>query len=137
PQVYGMPPPRTARPLAAERAITGKLGHRSSSRPTMTYLLALDQGTSSPRSIAFNAKGEIVTLAQREITQIFPRPGWVEHAPMEIWRTQLETAREALAKAGLKAADIRAIGITNQRETTLVWNRRSGQPIHNAIVWQD
>jgi glycerol kinase len=103
----------------------------------MTYLLALDQGTSSSRSIVFNEEGGIIALAQREFTQIFPRPGWVEHDPMEIWQTQLETAREALAKAGLKASDIRAIGITNQRETTLVWNRRTGQPIHNAIVWQD
>src|SRR5690554_3755037 len=103
----------------------------------MTYLLALDQGTSSSRSIVFNERGDIVALAQREITQIFPRPGWVEHDPMEIWQTQLETARDALSKAGLKASDIRAIGITNQRETTLVWNRRTGQPIHNAIVWQD
>lgn len=103
----------------------------------MAYLLALDQGTSSSRSIIFNEAGEIVALAQREFTQIFPQPGWVEHDPMEIWNTQLETAREALTKSGLKASDIRAIGITNQRETTLVWNRRTGQPIHNAIVWQD
>lgn len=103
----------------------------------MAYLLALDQGTSSSRSIVFNENGEIISLAQRETTQIFPRPGWVEHDPMEIWQTQLETAREALSKAGLKAADIRAIGITNQRETTLVWDRRTGQPLHNAIVWQD
>lgn len=103
----------------------------------MAYLLALDQGTSSSRSIIFNERGEIVALAQREITQIFPRSGWVEHDPMEIWHTQLETAREALSKAGLKASDIRAIGITNQRETTVVWNRRTGQPIYNAIVWQD
>ena len=103
----------------------------------MAYLLALDQGTSSSRSIVFNEGGEIVALAQREFTQIFPRAGWVEHDPMEIWTTQLETAREALSKAGLKASDIRAIGITNQRETTLVWNRRTGEPIYNAIVWQD
>ena len=103
----------------------------------MAYLLALDQGTSSSRSIVFKETGEIVALAQREFTQIFPKPGWVEHDAMEIWHTQLETAREALSKAGLKAADIRAIGITNQRESTLVWNRRTGEPIHNAIVWQD
>ncbi|HLU78253.1 MAG TPA: glycerol kinase GlpK [Burkholderiaceae bacterium] len=103
----------------------------------MAYLLALDQGTSSSRSIIFNESGEIVALAQREFTQIFPQPGWVEHDPLEIWNTQLETAREALSKSGLKASDIRAIGITNQRETTLVWNRRTGRPIHNAIVWQD
>ncbi len=103
----------------------------------MTYLLALDQGTSSSRSIVFDAQGHIAALAQQELPQIYPRPGWVEHDPMEIWRTQLGTAREALAKAGLKAADIRALGITNQRETTVVWNRKTGQPIHHAIVWQD
>ncbi len=103
----------------------------------MTYLLALDQGTSSSRSIVFDAQGQIVALAQRELPQIYPQPGWVEHDAMEIWRTQLETAREALHKAGLKASDIRALGITNQRETTLVWNRKTGQPVHHAIVWQD
>ena len=103
----------------------------------MTYLLALDQGTSSSRSIVFDEQGHIVAMAQREFRQIFPQPGWVEHDPLEIWNTQLETAREAIAKAGLTAADIRAIGITNQRETTLLWNRRTGLPVHNAIVWQD
>ena len=103
----------------------------------MTYLLALDQGTSSSRSIVFNADGQIKALAQQELTQIYPQPGWVEHDPMEIWRTQLDTAREALAKAGIEARDVRALGITNQRETTIVWNRRTGAPIHPAIVWQD
>ncbi|MDW5442522.1 glycerol kinase GlpK [Polaromonas sp. SM01] len=103
----------------------------------MTYLLALDQGTSSSRSIVFDAQGHIVAMAQLELPQIYPKPGWVEHDPMEIWRTQLATAREALAKAGIKAGDIRALGITNQRETTVVWNRQTGQPIHHAIVWQD
>ncbi len=103
----------------------------------MTYLLALDQGTSSSRSIVFDELGRIVAKAQREFTQNFPQPGWVEHDAMEIWATQLATAREALAAAGLEAADIRAIGITNQRETTLVWDRKSGLPIRNAIVWQD
>ncbi len=103
----------------------------------MTYLLALDQGTSSSRSIVFDASGHIVAIVQREFRQIFPQPGWVEHDPNEIWQSQLATAQEALAKAGLKAHDIRAIGITNQRETTVVWNRRTGQPIHSAIVWQD
>ena len=103
----------------------------------MTYLLALDQGTSSSRSIVFDAQGSIVAKAQREFMQIFPQPGWVEHDALEIWESQLATAREALANGGLKAADIRAIGITNQRETTLVWNRKSGKPICNAIVWQD
>jgi glycerol kinase len=103
----------------------------------MTYLLALDQGTSSSRSIVFDERGHIVALAQRELPQIYPQPGWVEHDAMEIWRTQLETASEALHKAGLKASDIRSLGITNQRETTLVWNRKTGQPVHHAIVWQD
>jgi len=103
----------------------------------MTYLLALDQGTSSSRSIVFEPSGKIVAQAQQELPQIYPQPGWVEHDPMEIWRSQLATARDALAKAGLKASDIRAIGITNQRETTVIWNRKTGQPIHHAIVWQD
>jgi glycerol kinase len=103
----------------------------------MSYLLALDQGTSSSRSIVFDERGRIVAAAQREFGQIFPQPGWVEHDPNEIWASQLATAQEAIAKAGLKAADIRAIGITNQRETTVLWNRRTGQPVHNAIVWQD
>ena len=103
----------------------------------MTYLLALDQGTSSSRSIVFDAEGRIVAKAQREFTQIYPQPGRVEHDAMEIWTSQLATAREALAEAGLRAADVRAIGITNQRETTVVWNRASSTPICNAIVWQD
>ena len=103
----------------------------------MTYLLALDQGTSSSRSIVFDEGGRIVAMAQREFRQIYPQPGWVEHDPMEIWQSQLGTAREALAIANLKAADIKVLGITNQRETTVLWNRRTGQPIHNAIVWQD
>ncbi|WP_313079226.1 glycerol kinase GlpK [Pulveribacter sp.] len=103
----------------------------------MTYLLALDQGTSSSRSIVFDRSGHIVTQAQLELPQIYPRPGWVEHDAREIWRTQLATARQALAQAGLQAGDVRAIGITNQRETTLVWNRKTGAPIHHAIVWQD
>jgi glycerol kinase len=103
----------------------------------MTYLLALDQGTSSSRSIVFDARGQMVATAQQELTQIYPQPGWVEHDPMEIWRTQLATAREVLAKANLKASDIRAIGITNQRETTVVWHRTTGLPVHHAIVWQD
>ena len=101
------------------------------------FILALDQGTSSSRSIVFDAQGRIVAMAQREFRQIYPQPGWVEHDPEEIWSSQLATAQEALAKAGLTGADITAIGITNQRETTVVWNRRTGQPVHNAIVWQD
>jgi glycerol kinase len=103
----------------------------------MTYLLALDQGTSSSRSIVFDREGRIVASAQQELPQSYPQPGWVEHDPLEIWRGQLATAREALAKAKLKPSGIRALGITNQRETTVLWNRRTGQPIHHAIVWQD
>ncbi len=103
----------------------------------MTYLLALDQGTSSSRSIVFDAGGCIVAMAQQELTQHYPQPGWVEHDPQEIWRTQLATAREALSKAGIKAREVCALGITNQRETTVVWNRVTGEPIHRAIVWQD
>jgi glycerol kinase len=103
----------------------------------MTYLLALDQGTSSCRSIVFDPSGHIVAMAQKELTQIYPQPGWVEHDALEIWRLQLATAREALAQAGITAQQVKAVGITNQRETTLVWNRKTGQPIHNAIVWQD
>ena len=101
------------------------------------FLLALDQGTSSSRSIVFDTRGRIVSVAQREFRQIFPQPGWVEHDPQEIWTSQLATAREALAKAGIGAAEVAAIGITNQRETTLVWDRRSGETLGNAIVWQD
>lgn len=103
----------------------------------MTYLLALDQGTSSSRSIVFDTGGKVIALAQKELSQHYPEPGWVEHDPMEIWHTQLATAVDAIAQAGLVAGDIHAIGITNQRETTIVWNRKTGLPIHNAIVWQD
>ena len=102
-----------------------------------THLLALDQGTSSSRSIVFDAQGRIKAMAQREFRQIYPRPGWVEHDPNEIWATQLATAQEALAKANLHADQIASIGIANQRETTLLWNRRTGEPLYNAIVWQD
>ena len=103
----------------------------------MSYVLSLDQGTSSSRSIVFDDQGRVVAMAQREFRQMYPQPGWVEHDPNEIWATQLGTAQEALAKAGLHASQVSAIGITNQRETTLVWNRHTGQPIHPAIVWQD
>ncbi len=104
---------------------------------TTTYLLALDQGTSSSRGIVFDAQGCIVAQAQRELPQHYPQPGWVEHEPDDIWQTQLATAREALQAAGIGADAVRAVGITNQRETTVVWNRRTGRPIHRAIVWQD
>ena len=102
-----------------------------------TYILALDQGTTSSRAIIFNNKGEIISAAQKEFTQYFPQSGWVEHDANEIWDTQFIVAVEALHKANLKAKDIAAIGITNQRETTVVWERETGIPIYNAIVWQD
>ncbi len=101
------------------------------------FLLALDQGTSSSRSIVFDASGRVVAMAQREFRQIYPHPGWVEHDPTDIWESQLATAKEVLVRAGLKADQIASIGITNQRETTLLWNRRTGEPLYNAIVWQD
>ena len=103
----------------------------------MKHILALDQGTTSSRAIVFDHNGSVVASAQQEFRQIFPKPGWVEHDAKEIWATQLHTAQEAIAKAGLTAPDIAAIGITNQRETTVVWDRDSGAPIYNAIVWQD
>lgn len=100
------------------------------------YIMALDAGTTSNRCILFNKKGEIVSVAQKEFTQIFPEPGWVEHNANEIWSTQLGVAVEALSKIGASAEDIAGIGITNQRETTIVWDKRTGEPVYNAIVWQ-
>ncbi|MBX5476798.1 MAG: glycerol kinase GlpK [Clostridia bacterium] len=101
------------------------------------YVLALDQGTTSSRAIVFDRSGSVVSVGQKEFRQIYPKPGWVEHDPAEIWESQLAVAKEAIAKAGITAADIAAIGITNQRETTIVWDRNTGKPVHNAIVWQD
>jgi len=101
------------------------------------YILALDQGTTSSRAIIFNQLGAIIAVAQKEFTQYFPQPGWVEHDANEIWSTQLGVAAEAISKAGLTVENIAAIGITNQRETTVVWERATGKPIYNAIVWQD
>ncbi len=101
------------------------------------YIIALDQGTTSSRAILFNKKGEIVNIAQKEFQQIYPKSGWVEHDPQEIWSSQLAVLTEALAKSKTKLESIKGIGITNQRETTVVWNRRTGEPIYNAIVWQD
>lgn len=100
------------------------------------YVMALDQGTTSSRCILFNEKGLIVTSAQKEFTQIYPKAGWVEHDPMEIWSSQVSVAAEAMAKINAEAVDIAAIGITNQRETTVVWDKRTGVPVYNAIVWQ-
>jgi glycerol kinase len=101
------------------------------------YILSLDQGTTSSRAIVFNRDGELIALAQKEFTQIFPQSGWVEHDPMEIWSSQTMVATEAVLKAGLTPHDIAAIGITNQRETTILWNKETGKPVYNAIVWQD
>ena len=103
----------------------------------MTYILAIDQGTTSTRAIVFDAQMKILTSAQEEFTQHFPDSGWVEHDPMDLWNTTLSTCKAAVAKADLPMSEITAIGITNQRETTLVWDRKTGEPVHNAIVWQD
>ncbi len=102
-----------------------------------SFIIALDQGTTSSRTILFDEKGEIVTSAQQEFTQIFPASGWVEHDPLEILSSQLDTLRKVIGDSRVSIADIKGIGITNQRETTVVWDKQSGQPIHNAIVWQD
>ncbi len=103
----------------------------------MRYILALDQGTTSSRAILFDHDGNIAAVAQKEFEQIFPKPGWVEHDPQEIWATQVAVAIEAVSRAQARPGDIAAIGITNQRETTVVWDRETGEPVHNAIVWQD
>ncbi|MFN4004716.1 MAG: glycerol kinase GlpK [Hylemonella sp.] len=105
--------------------------------PHAEHILALDQGTTSSRALVFDRQGQVVALAQQEFTQHFPRAGWVEHDAQEIWRTQLAVAREALARAGLAAQQLRALAITNQRETTVLWDRASGEPVAPAIVWQD
>ena len=101
------------------------------------YVLALDQGTTSSRAILFDHAGRIQSVAQKEFRQIFPQPGWVEHDPLEIWSSQASVASEARLKIGALPSDIAAIGITNQRETTIVWDRETGVPVYNAIVWQD
>ena len=100
------------------------------------YIMALDSGTTSNRCILFNRQGEICSVAQKEFAQYYPKPGWVEHDPVEIWNTQISVAQEAMRKAGARPEDIAAIGITNQRETTVVWDRATGEPVYNAIVWQ-
>ncbi|MBN1903029.1 glycerol kinase, partial [Candidatus Sumerlaeota bacterium] len=103
----------------------------------MTFILSLDQGTTSSRAIVFNRRAGVVSVAQKEFSQIYPRSGWVEHDPREIWTTQIEMAVEAMDRARINPRDLAAIGIANQRETTLVWDRRTGEPLCNAIVWQD
>ena len=100
------------------------------------YIMAMDAGTTSNRCILFNKKGQVCSVAQREFTQYFPHPGWVEHDADEIWACQLGVAVEAMNKIGASAEDIAAIGITNQRETAIVWDRKTGEPVYNAIVWQ-
>ncbi|OQX94731.1 glycerol kinase, partial [candidate division KSB1 bacterium 4572_119] len=101
------------------------------------YILAFDQGTTSSRALLIDKLGNIIGIEQKEFKQIYPRPGWVEHNPKEIWSSQLDVAKEVIKKAGIKAEEIAGIGITNQRETTIVWDRETGQPLCNAIVWQD
>jgi len=101
------------------------------------YILALDQGTTSSRALLFDQEGNVCSVAQREFDQIFPQPGWVEHNPEEIVSSQIAVAQDAMRQAGAKPADVAAIGITNQRETTIIWDRKTGKPLHNAIVWQD
>ena len=103
----------------------------------MKYLMAMDQGTSSSRTVIFRPDGSVVSMAQQALTQIYPQPGWVEHDPEEIWQSQLATARQVLSQSGVSASSVASLGITNQRETTVVWRRDNGQAIHNAIVWQD
>ena len=103
----------------------------------MTNILAIDQGTTSSRAIVFDAQMGIKAVAQEEFEQHYPKSGWVEHDPSDLWSTVASTCRGAIERAGITASDIAAIGITNQRETTLIWDRATGKPIHNAIVWQD
>ena len=103
----------------------------------MAYILALDQGTTSSRAILFDQSGHISGVAQKEFEQLFPKPGWVEHNPDEIWASQFSVAAEVMGKTNVSAREIAAIGITNQRETTVVWVRSTGKPVCNAIVWQD
>ena len=103
----------------------------------MEYILALDQGTTSSRAILYDEDGTIRSIAQRELEQIYPQAGWVEHDPEEIWASQMSVAVEALSRANARPRDVAALGITNQRETTIVWERKTGKPVHNAIVWQD
>ena len=102
-----------------------------------SFILALDQGTTSSRSILFNERGDMISTAQKEFAQIYPLPGWVEHDPEEIWSSQISTMAEVLAKSGINIRQIAGIGITNQRETTVLWDRKTGRPVYNAIVWQD
>src|SRR6202789_1236638 len=103
----------------------------------MSYILAFDSATTSVRAIIFDQEGRTCSVAQKEIRQIFPKPGWVEQDPQEIWSSQMTVAIEALGRARIRPSDIAGVGITNQRETTIVWDRKTGDAVHNAIVWQD
>jgi glycerol kinase len=124
-------------PLAASGAIAAACKNMEKRHMPDQYILALDQGTTSSRAMLFDRNGNIVSTAQKEFEQIYPQPGWVEHDPHEIWSTQAGVAAEAVTRAGVGGSAIAAIGITNQRETTIVWDRDTGQPVYNAIVWQD
>ncbi len=119
------------------RALTGRITNHHKHMATTSYILALDQGTTSSRAILFDKDGNIKAVEQEEFTQIYPKPGWVEHDPEEIWQTQLRVARELLRRNRIEPEHIAAIGITNQRETAVVWDRETGRPVCNAIVWQD
>ena len=122
-------------PVVSSR-VAAKVASKAASGARPKVVLALDQGTTSSRAIVFDRSGRPLAKAQKDLRQIYPQPGWVEHDPDEIWGTQLEVARLALHEAGLGAGDVAAIGLTNQRETTIVWDRKTGRPLHNAIVWQ-
>src|SRR5208282_2020342 len=126
---------RRQTPDAAKNGLA--LGNGRGSPTMASYIGAIDQGTTSSRFIVFDRSGRIVSTAQREHEQIYPQPGWVEHDPEEIWRRTTEVIEEAMVARGLRPEDLAAIGITNQRETTVVWHRKSGKPVYNAIVWQD
>ena len=115
--------------------IFGEKGSKNTA--LMKYILSIDQGTTSSRAIIFDKYGSIVSVAQKEFRQYFPKPGWVEHDPIEILKTQVGVLREAVAKKNLDLKEIAAIGITNQRETIVVWDKKTGEPVYNAIVWQD
>src|SRR5215510_1384771 len=128
------PRPTTIHPIP-HRTVTRASGRQQTDG--VAFIAAIDQGTTSSRCIIFDDSGGIVSVDQREHTQIFPRPGWVEHDPAEIWLSVQSCVANALQRAGLSASDLVAIGITNQRETTVLWDRRTGAPVHNAIVWQD
>src|SRR5439155_20072951 len=126
------------RPSRSARDPTADLRRREGREGSMAqYAGALDQGTTSTRFMSFEHSGQVVGVDQKEHEQIYPKPGWVEHDPLEIWQRSEEVIKGALAKTGAKASDLAAVGVTNQRETTVVWEKSSGKPVYNAIVWQD